>query len=48
MDNITKVALAITTVALVAVIVVNGTNSAKLVTAGTTGFANSLSAAEKG
>jgi len=48
MDSITKVALAITTVALVAVVVVNGKNSASLVTAGTSGFANSLSAAEKG
>lgn len=48
LDSITKVALAITTVALVAVVVVNGTNSAKLVTSATSGFANSLSAAEKG
>jgi hypothetical protein len=48
MDSITKIALAITTVALVGVIVVNGTQTAKVITAGTGGFANSLTAAEKG
>jgi len=48
MDAITKVALAITTVALVAVVVVNGTNSANIIKAGTSGFSNSLSAAERG
>lgn len=48
MDNITKVLLSITTVALVATVVVNGTNSAKVVSAGLGGFSNSLSAAEKG
>jgi hypothetical protein len=48
MDAIVKIALAITTVALVATVVVNGQNSAKIVTAGSTGFANSLGAAEKG
>lgn len=48
MDNVTKVALAIVTVALVATLVVNGQNTAKVVTATTSGFANSLTAAQKG
>ena len=48
MDNITKVLLAVTTVALVATVVVNGANSAKVVSAGLGGFSSSLSAAEKG
>lgn len=48
MDAFVKIALAITTVALVATVVVNGANSAKIITAGTNGFASSLGAAEKG
>ncbi len=48
MDNITKVLLSITTVALVATLVVNGTSTAKVVSASGTAFSNSLSAAEKG
>jgi len=48
MDNVTKVLLSITGVALVATLVVNGPNTAKVVTAGFGGFSNSLSAAEKG
>jgi hypothetical protein len=48
MADIVKVLLAITTVALVATVVVNGTNSAKLVTAAGGAFSNSLGAAEKG
>jgi hypothetical protein len=48
MDNITKVLLSITTVALVATLVVNGTNTAKVVSAGGSAFSSSLSAAEKG
>jgi hypothetical protein len=48
MDNITKVALAIVTLGLAATLVVNGPNTAKVVQAGSTGFSNSLSAAEKG
>lgn len=48
MDSITKVLLAITTVGLVATIVVNGANSAKVISAGLGGFSSSLSAAEKG
>jgi hypothetical protein len=47
-DNITKVLLAITTVALVATVVVNGKNSASVVSAAGGAFTNSLSAAEKG
>ena len=48
MDNITKVLLSITTVALVATVVVNGVNSAKVVGAAGSAFSGSLSAAEKG
>lgn len=48
MDNITKIALAITTVALISVIAVNGANSAKVITSAGGAFSNSLSAAEKG
>jgi hypothetical protein len=48
MDSITKVALAIVSVALIGVIVVNGTQSAKVITAATSGFGSSLTAAEKG
>jgi hypothetical protein len=48
MDNITKVALSITTIALVAVIVVNGAQAATVIKAGTTGFGTSITDAEKG
>ena len=48
MGDAVKVALAIVTVGLVATLVVNGANTAKVVTAATGGFANSLGAAEKG
>lgn len=48
MSDITKVALAIVTVALVATLVVNGGNTSKVVTATGSAFSNSLSAAEKG
>lgn len=48
MGDLTKIALAIVTVGLVATLVVNGTNTAKVVTATTGGFSNSLTAAEKG
>jgi hypothetical protein len=47
-DDITKVLLAITTVALVATLVVNGTNSAKVISAAGSAFSGSLGAAEKG
>jgi hypothetical protein len=48
MGDITKVALAIVTLGLVATLVVNGPNTAKVVSAGTGGFTSSLTAAEKG
>lgn len=48
MDNVTKVLLAIVTVALVATVVVNGTNSAKVVSAAGGSFTNALTAAQKG
>lgn len=48
MDNITKVLLSVTTVALVATLVVNGANTAKVIGAAGTAFTGSLSAAEKG
>lgn len=48
MDNVTKVLLSITSVALVATLVVNGGNTAKVINAGLGGFSNSLKAAEKG
>lgn len=48
MDNITKVLLSVTTVALVATVVVNGANTAKVIGAAGTAFTGSLSAAEKG
>ena len=48
MDSITKIALAIVSLGLVATLVVNGPNTAKVVTSGTTGFTNALSGAEKG
>lgn len=48
MSGVVQVALAITTIALVAVIVVNGSNTAKVVQAASSGFSNSITAAEKG
>ena len=48
MDDITKVALAIVTVALVATLVVNGTQTAQVISATGSAFQGSLSAAEKG
>ncbi len=48
MDNITKVLLSITTVALVATLVVNGTGTANVIKSAGGAFTNSLSAAEKG
>lgn len=48
MGDLTKVALAIVGVALAATLVVNGTNTAKVVSSASTGFGNSLTAAEKG
>lgn len=48
MSDVTKVALAIVTLGLVATLVVNGPNTAKVVGSATGGFANSITAAEKG
>lgn len=48
MDQITKVLLSITTVALVATLVVNGSGTATVVSSLSNGFSSSLSAAEKG
>ena len=48
MGDITKVALAIVTLGLVATLVVNGPNTAKVIQASTGGFSNSITAAEKG
>lgn len=48
MDNITKIALAITTIALVATLVVNGQNTARVISSAGGAFSNALSAAQKG
>lgn len=48
MTTLEKVALAIVGLAVVATLVVNGPNTAKVVSSASTGFSNSLSAAEKG
>lgn len=48
MDSITKVALAIVGVAMVATLAVNGTGAAKVIGAAGSAFSGSLSAAEKG
>jgi hypothetical protein len=47
-NDFTKIALGIVTVALVATVVVNANGAASVVKAGGTAFSNSLSAAEKG
>ena len=48
MGDVTKVALAIVMVGLVATLVVNGANTAKVIGAATGGFSQSLAAAERG
>lgn len=48
MDNVTKIALSITTIALVATLVVNATGTAKVITAGTNGFSSAIRSAQKG
>lgn len=48
MDAITKVALAIVGVAMAATLVVNYKGTVGVIQAGTQGFANALTAAEKG
>lgn len=48
MGDLTKVALAIVTLGVIATAVVNGSNTAKVVSSITGGFGNDLTAAEKG
>lgn len=48
MDNITKIALSITTIALAATLVVNYKGTSSVISAGTTGFSQAITAAEKG
>jgi hypothetical protein len=48
MSDFTKVAVAIVTLGLAATLVVNGVGTAKVVGAATGGFAQDLSAAERG
>jgi hypothetical protein len=48
MDAVTKVALAIVTLGLVATLVVNGPNTAKVISSAGTAFSGSLTAAQKG
>lgn len=48
MGDITKVALAIVTLGMIATVVVNGPNTAKVVTSAGSAFSGSLTAAEKG
>jgi hypothetical protein len=47
-DTVSKVAIAIVSLAIIATVAVNGVNASKVVGSVTTGFSNSLSAAEKG
>jgi hypothetical protein len=48
MSDLSKIALAIVSLAVVATLVVNGPNTARVVNAASGGFANSLKAAEHG
>jgi hypothetical protein len=48
MDSVTKVLLAIVSLAVVATVLVNGTQAANVVKAGGSAFSGSLTAAEKG
>lgn len=48
MDNVTKIALSITTIALVATLVVNANGTANVIKAGGGAFSNALTAAQKG
>jgi hypothetical protein len=48
MGDLSKIALAIVSLAVVATLVVNGPNTAKVIGAATGGFAQSISAAQKG
>lgn len=48
MDNVTKILMAIVTVALFATVVVNGNQSANVIKAAGSVFTGGISAAEKG
>jgi hypothetical protein len=48
LDNVTKIALSITTIALVATLVVNATGTAKVIQSAGSAFSTSLTAAQKG
>lgn len=48
MDNLTKILMGVVTVAIVATVLVNGTQAANVVKAGGSAFGGSLTAAEKG
>lgn len=48
MGDITKIAVAIVGLAIIATLVVNGPNTSKVITAATGGFGGDLTAAEKG
>lgn len=48
MGDLTKVLLAIVSLGMLATVVVNGNNTAKVITAGGKAFSGSLTAAEKG
>lgn len=48
MDGVTKVALAIVSLGMLATVVVNGSNTAKVIGAAGNAFSGSITAAEKG
>lgn len=48
MDNVTKIMMGVVSVAVIATILVNGTQAANVIKAGFGGFSQSLTAAEKG
>lgn len=48
MDNITKVLLSITSIALAATLVVNASGTAQVIQAASNGFSSSITAAQKG
>lgn len=47
-DNVTKIALSITTIALVATLVVNANGTANVIKAAGSAFSTSITAAQKG
>lgn len=48
MSSVTQVALAIVTLGMIATVVVNGANTAKVIGAAGSAFSGSIAAAEKG